>query len=93
MNNTIKLGHNMTVQDMNRILNVMNEAFDKGNSLLLSAGDLIKIDGAGLQLLCAIFKEANTQHIDIKWESPSKALVYAANLYGVKEYLKLQVGN
>lgn len=89
MENRVNLGEILTIQEVSEVVNTVRTSFDVGTSITLVGGDLLKVDGAGIQLLCALCKEADIQHIDVQWQSSSEILLSAATQLGVKEYLNL----
>ena len=58
-------------------------------SIVLDAGQLTRIDCAGLQLLAALFQDAGQSQCDLSWQSPSESLRAAADISGLKHALNL----
>ncbi|MBM3225941.1 MAG: STAS domain-containing protein, partial [Candidatus Tectomicrobia bacterium] len=48
-----------------------------------------RADTAALQLLCALFQDAEADHWDVQWHQPSVALQNAAQLLNVSAHLAL----
>jgi len=65
-------------------------ALDSGQAIQLHASNVGKADAAALQLLCAFFLDAETHGIDVEWLEPSDALLEAASVTGLTEYLGLK---
>ena len=55
----------------------------------LNAEDIDRVDGAGMQLLAAFFKEAEQKQLDIGWNKVSPVLQDAAKIMGLGEVLKM----
>ena len=58
-------------------------------NILINAENVERIDGAGLQLLVAFFKEAKSLSIKLEWQSCSEALKDSAELSGLTGNLDL----
>jgi ABC-type transporter Mla MlaB component len=65
------------------------ELLDNNQSIEISAEELQRVDGAGIQLLVALFREAKEKGLAISWHSTSESLLEAASLLGVKAQLHL----
>lgn len=65
------------------------EALEKKQAIEVSAGELQRVDGAGMQMLVALFRQAEQDQLEIKWKDTSESLRDAALLLGVKDYLHL----
>ncbi|MEN8178002.1 MAG: STAS domain-containing protein [Pseudomonadota bacterium] len=91
MENRVNLGENLTIQEVSEILASFRTAADISSAITLEASGLSRVDGAGVQLLCAIFKEAKNQHMDITWNGESDALNSAADQMGVTGDLRLSL--
>jgi len=63
--------------------------FEKKQAIEISAGSLQKIDGAGVQMLVALFAQAERNQTEIKWKDTSAPLLDAAALLGVSKQLQL----
>ena len=63
---------------------------DSGENVLLDAADIGVIDGAGMQLLAAFFKDAVDRQISVEWIGASDALKTAAKIIGLDGLLRLQ---
>ena len=85
----INLGDSLTIQEVSNLHDTVKSALSTGGTLTFHGGSVERIDGAGIQLLCAIFKEANSQHMKISWGSASEVLVNAVKLVGVAQAIEL----
>lgn len=68
---------------------LLQQASGQEVPIVLDASQLERIDGAGLQLVTAFFQEAIESGLSVSWRNPSEALIYAADLTGLKEVLQL----
>jgi ABC-type transporter Mla MlaB component len=78
MGNRVILDENLTIQEVGEVVAQVRSAFDLGTPITLEVGGLSRVDGAGVQLLCALFKESLDQQVDIIWNGDSEALNSAA---------------
>lgn len=60
------------------------------SELVINAESVERIDAASLQLLCALFIEAEKYEFRITWQNPSVALTDSAGLLGLKSRLSLE---
>jgi len=67
----------------------LQQASGQNSPIVLDASQLVRIDGAGLQLVTAFFQEATESGLSVSWRNPTEALIYAADLTGLKEVLQL----
>ena len=65
------------------------QVLEAGEAIELSAGELQRIDGAGIQMLVALFRQAQQENVDISWRDTSDCLSEAASVLGVSTQLKL----
>jgi anti-anti-sigma regulatory factor len=65
------------------------QAMASDDEIILDATQLERIDGAAMQLLTALFKDADETNHPIRWKSSSDALMNAARLSGLCEALHL----
>ncbi len=68
---------------------LLQQASSQNTPIVLDASQLERIDAAGLQLVTAFFQEAVESGLSVSWRNPTEALVYAADLTGLKEILQL----
>lgn len=90
--NLIKLNENLTVKEVSGFNNSNKTIFDAGVNLSIDVSDLQRIDGAGIQLLCAIVKEANEKNISISWKGESQSLQDAIVQFGLVEIMNYLTG-
>ena len=86
----IELGTDLTIADVEskkiELAHIITDAF----AVKLNAEDLEHIDGAGLQLLAVLFKDAAKNNLDISWDKVSSTFMDAVKLVGLVELLKMQ---
>jgi len=68
---------------------LLQQAMAHGCLIVLDGSHIERIDCAVLQLLSALFIEANESGFDVEWRNPTEALQYAADMTGLKETLHL----
>lgn len=86
----IKLGDCLTIQEVSELTLSLQNVFDSGLKIAIEANELQRIDGAGMQLLCVLFKEAESHDIEIGWSSESDIIRKSAIKMGLDNVLKLQ---
>ena len=86
----INLGSDLTIADVEskkiELANILADALP----VVLSADELEQVDGAGLQLLAVLFKNAAKNKLEISWQKVSSALMDAVKLVGLVEQLNMQ---
>jgi anti-anti-sigma factor len=68
---------------------LLQQAMVQGCPIVLDGSRVERIDCAALQLLSALFIEANESGFEVEWRNPTEALQYAADMTGLKETLHL----
>ena len=68
----------------------MLSLLDIRQPIQIDASRLERIDGSALQLLCALFVQAENNGVSLQWVEPSDALLQAAKYSGVTSLLNLQ---
>ena len=91
MANRVELDENLTIREASEALAKLRAAADLGTFITLDVSSLNRVDGAGVQLLCAVVKETDNQQLDLIWSGESNALKSAASQLGVTEFLRLIV--
>lgn len=86
-------GDSLDISVVSQFHSQLKDVLHDAKSIELAAGDLQRIDGAGIQMLVAFFKEAEQMHIHVDWSETSDALVKAASLLGLTEQLNLKRDN
>ncbi len=83
----INLGDRLTIAGVAERRREMSAALDSGGPVVLQGGEIRQIDGAGLQLLAALIKEAAATGVAIRWDGISDALQQGARQLGLNEVL------
>jgi|GEM_PF-972868 len=68
----------------------MLSLLDSQQTIQIDASRVERIDGSALQLLCAMFLQAENNGVRLQWIEPSDALLQAAKYSGVTALLNLQ---
>jgi anti-anti-sigma factor len=68
---------------------LLQQAVSQNAPVVLDATQLVRIDGAALQLLTAFFIEAKESGINVTWRAPSESLLHTVQLTGLKDALQL----
>lgn len=85
----VDLGDSLTIAEAESEKIELMHMITDAVPLRLNAGNVDQVDGAGLQLLAAFFKEADSKNVDISWGSVSKSLHEAAQVVGLTTVLKM----
>jgi len=83
------LPSSLTVADVGEWHAQVVAQLQSAGALTIDGTDVEMIDGAGLQLLAALFKEASTGRCTIAWKDASEVLVNGAGQLGLSAVLKL----
>ena len=81
------LPEQMSIQEVGELHAVLRDMLDTGGGIQLDASGVESVDGAGIQLLAAFFKEAVVHQISVEWAGVSATLVEAADVLGLRELL------
>lgn len=84
---SISCGKALTIEHAQNLRDRIKKALEKSTSVDVRGADVEKADTAGLQLILALFKEAETLGGKCTWRSPSDALKKSAALLGVEQEL------
>lgn len=83
----VELGSSLTLVDLGDLLNRLRSQGGSGRRWCLNAGDLEQVDCAGVQLLCALAKDLETQGIPLTWRGVSPVLREAVGQLGLGQAL------
>lgn len=86
----IELGSDLTIADVEAKKIELAHVLADALPVKLNAEELEQIDGAGLQLLAALFKNAAKNNLEISWLKVSATLMDAVKLVGLVELLNMQ---
>ncbi len=81
----------MVISDALEWHNKINAAFVTASEIVLDGSKIEQIDGIGLQLLAAIFKQASNSGVRVSWRGVSDALLVSADQLGLVEILHLDI--
>jgi anti-anti-sigma regulatory factor len=79
----------LTITDVGTLHKAFLPRLDQGTALVLDGQAVERVDGAGLQLLTAVFKEAAARQLPVHWHAASEALRRGAAELGVDRLLGL----
>ena len=85
------MGESLTIQEVGELMVPLRDALIGERRITLDAGGLGRVDGAGLQLLCLLFKEARDRRLELAWSALSEGLGAAARPLGLAEAIGLVV--
>lgn len=86
---TIDCGEELDISAVAQLHQRICEAADGEQALTLDAGRLVRIDGAGIQLLTSVFIDARRRGYSVQWGATVEALHRGAELLGVTRQLEL----
>jgi anti-anti-sigma regulatory factor len=86
---TISCGEVLDIAGAAEFHQVLKSSRDENADLLIEAGAVSRVDGAGLQLLCALFHDAQRSGRSLQWGQTSPALHEAARVLGLEACLQL----
>ena len=86
---TIVLDEDLELAGVGVLLNQLRKAVDKKCSLVMDGSKVRVVDTAILQLLVAVFRQAQQQQTGITWLQPSESLRNTAALLGLDTHLCL----
>ena len=81
--NVIHLGADLTIRSVAACKELIDQSLSSGFDIRLAAGDLQKIDSAGLQLLFSLKTTLEKTAQSIQWESGNSIINEAAGLIGM----------
>lgn len=61
----------------------LSQLLNQHKAIVINGENVERIDGAGLQLLAAFFKSAESLHISVQWQGCSETLKKSAELSGL----------
>jgi len=86
----LELDSCLTIAEVGPLAEQLAGVFDSGGSLVLNGSEIEQIDGAGIQLLAVLMKEAAAQQAQVAWSGTTVVLREAAAQLGLAELLHLQ---
>ena len=86
----VDLGSDLTISEAESKKIEFDHIIDDGFAVKLNGSDIDQVDGAGIQLLAVLFKQAKKNDLELTWGPVSKELVNTVELMGLKEHLNMQ---
>ncbi len=86
----IDFGESLTIAGVADLHRKMVAVLESGGAMVLQGGDIMQIDGAGLQLLAALIKEAVERGGSIHWDGLSDTLQQNIRQLGLNEILVME---
>ncbi len=83
----VALGDSLTIADVGELRERLRGGLDLGGTLNIDAGDVEQVDAAGIQLLCAVARDARNQGLDVAWTGVSDRLAAAVRQLGLEDEL------
>ena len=85
----IDLASSLTIAEVSSLKKTILDLFRSASGVTLDGSEIEQVDGAGIQLLAAVMKEAGERQIEIRWSGASQQLRSAATQLGLDELLGL----
>ncbi len=85
----VPLGDSLTIVEAAELGSRLTGVFDSGAPVTLDGSQVEQVDGAGIQLLAALMKEAASRQVEIAWCACSAVVVEAAGQLGLDGLLQL----
>jgi len=83
---SIELGATLSIADVGELRGRLRDGMDLGG-LTIHAGDVEQVDAAGIQLLCAVTRDARNQGVELTWSGVSERLGNAVRQLGLEDEL------
>lgn len=88
-NTTVACGDVLDISVVGQKHTEFKNALESKQAIEIAAGELQRIDGAGIQMLVALFRQAEQDQLEINWKGKSESLLEAASLLGLQKQLHL----
>ena len=89
----VSLAETLDISTVRNLHADLKAALDNGDPVSLNGSAVARVDTAALQVLAAMFIDADGQQRKYELRSPSEALVHSAALLGIDEYIGLKSKN
>lgn len=90
---TVQCQEIMDISVVEALYGELEKVINEGSSVMMKADKVERVDTASLQLLHSFHQELKVHDQTLSWNSPSKALLNAAELIGLKSELGLDGPN
>ena len=88
-NEVIPLGASLTIESVNALKKVLDEALILKKNIIFQAEEITQVDTAGLQFVLSFTKNLSQLNLEWEWQEPSMMLIHMANILGMSNLLKL----
>ncbi|MGD8525631.1 MAG: STAS domain-containing protein [Thioalkalispiraceae bacterium] len=91
MTNTVNVvcEESVDISLVSELHNQIASQIEEGCTVSLDAGQVERIDTAGLQLFAALFSDAQVNNFTVNWVNPSEVVKTSARLVGLDKHLQL----
>jgi anti-anti-sigma regulatory factor len=79
----IRLDESLDISTLETLHGQWSKALECGRPLAIDGGRVQHIDGAALQLLCALWRDAPHRNVDMRWREVSPVIRDAAAVAGL----------
>lgn len=86
---TVALPASLTIADVAELRSTLLSAVEGAEALSLQGSEIEQVDGAGLQLLAALLKEAERRDVVVTWIATAERLIEAAEQVGMTSAIGL----
>ena len=86
---TIECPEVMVINNVEEIKNLLMEAMDSHNNIVVKLSSVSKIDTTAVQLLIAFKQKIESHHNTLSFSDPSEQVLKVTNLLGVQTLLGL----
>lgn len=86
------LPEEMSIQQLEALETALNQLVRDNDTIVLDGSSVIKVDTAGIQLLCALQKSLQLTNKHITWSGVSGVLESVAGTLGAKAFLGIETG-
>lgn len=83
-------GNNLDIFHVDKLKQRLESALERGQTIVLKADKVERVDTAGLQLIIALKKKIEADGGSIVWQKPTQTLLDIAKLLGVDSILELK---
>lgn len=85
----LSLSESIDITCINRIYEELKYSLINSSSITIDAGNVNRIDTAGLQLLCSWYLETKKHGVNVYWQNTAGTFSDSARLLGVADILQI----
>lgn len=89
----VTLAESLDISTVRNLHAELKAALGGGDAVSLNGSAVERVDTAALQVLAAMFIDADGRQSRLELRSPSEALIRSASLLGIDEYIGLKAKN